>query len=69
METDSLQTDRERVLRTISDFMQDPEGGLSQITRMQEIMGVLLLKVSGRLDVFVCLFLIKFLFQSRFQEF
>lgn len=69
METDSLQTDKGRVLRTIFDFMQDPEGGLSQITRMQEIMGVLLLKVNGRLDLFVCLFLIKFLFQSRLQEF
>lgn len=68
METDSLQTDKERVLRKISDFMQDPEGGLSQITRMQEIMGVLLLKVSGRLDLFVC-FSLSFYFSLDSRNF
>lgn len=53
METDSLQTSRERVLRKISDFIPVTEGGLSQMTRMQEIMGVLLLMVNGRLNFFV----------------
>lgn len=53
METDSLQTSRERVLRKISDFILVTEGGLSQMTRMQEIMGVLLLMVNGRLNFFV----------------
>ena len=54
METGSLQTGRERVLRKMSDFIPDTEGTLSQITRMQEIMGVLLLMVNGRLVFFVC---------------
>lgn len=40
-------------LRKISDFIPVTEGGLSQMTRMQEIMGVLLLMVNGRLNFFV----------------
>jgi len=68
METDSLQTGRERVLRKMSDFIPDTEGTLSQITRMQEIMGVLLLMVNGRLDFFVC-FLLSFYFSLDSRNF
>ena len=58
VETVSLQTHRERVLRNISDFIPAAEDGLSHITGMQKILGLLLLNVNRKSD-YVC-FSLKF---------
>lgn len=58
VETVSLQTRRERVLRKISEFIPDAEDGLRHITGMQKILGLLLFKVN-RKSHYVC-FSLKF---------